>query len=255
MSVWYSTDPMELDYPWCNTYGYCLGNPISLMDEFGNRPTSRIKYSGNGVFSINIMNLNRVSRTMFNRMNNDPQYWKSGEIGLNTNVFIMKMGYSSYTATPDYSPVGIDESNSYVNISNPIAKRTGLPDRRYKIRSLNTIRPDTKTKAMTYSMLAVDVMVEISDKYIQYSIFNDLSAIESQVKSLSSAYNAVNKYAKSGKLDRQYIEDVNQLGNLVNYVFQGISTNNKIKEIGNQILKENGRYDKEKKIYKTYIEE
>ena len=35
MSVWYSTDPMEMDYPWVTTYGYCLGNPIINYDPNG----------------------------------------------------------------------------------------------------------------------------------------------------------------------------------------------------------------------------
>lgn len=35
MSVWYSTDPMELDYPWVTTYGYCMNNPVKLYDLNG----------------------------------------------------------------------------------------------------------------------------------------------------------------------------------------------------------------------------
>ena len=98
-------------------------------------------------------------------------------------------------------------------------------------------------------------MVEIFDKYIQYSFFNDYSAIESQTKSLQKAFIAVNKYAYTGKLPSKYLSDVDKFGNLVNYVFQGINPNNdtEIKQIGNMILKENGRYDKQAKKYKTYI--
>ena len=39
MSVWYSTDPMEMDYPWVTTYGYCVGNPVKLWDLLGYEPT------------------------------------------------------------------------------------------------------------------------------------------------------------------------------------------------------------------------
>ena len=35
MSVWYSTDPMEMDYPWVTTYGYCMNNPVKLYDLNG----------------------------------------------------------------------------------------------------------------------------------------------------------------------------------------------------------------------------
>ena len=90
LSVWYSTDPMQMDYPWVSTYGYCINNPILLIDENGNKPIkSRIKYRGKGVFSINVDNLNFISRNTFNRMNNDPQYWRSGEIGISTDIFLV----------------------------------------------------------------------------------------------------------------------------------------------------------------------
>ena len=258
MSVWYSTDPMQMDYPWVSKYGYCINNPILLIDENGNKPIkSRIKYRGKGVFSINVDNLNFISRNTFNRMNNDPQYWRSGEIGISTDIFLIKFRYQTYTADPNYSPAGIDVSNTQINVSNPIAKRSGLPDRRYKNRSVSTITPDAKTLTFAYSSLALNVMVEIFDKYIQYSFFNDYSAIESQTKSLQKAFIAVNKYAYTGKLPSKYLSDVDKFGNLVNYVFQGINPNNdtEIKQIGNMILKENGRYDKQAKKYKTYIEE
>ena len=39
LSVWYATDPMQMDYPWVSTYGYCLGNPIKFWDFFGYIPT------------------------------------------------------------------------------------------------------------------------------------------------------------------------------------------------------------------------
>ena len=35
MSVWYSTDPMQEKYPWVTTYGYCINNPIKLVDPNG----------------------------------------------------------------------------------------------------------------------------------------------------------------------------------------------------------------------------
>ncbi len=38
LSLWYSTDPMQMDYPWVSTYGYCLGNPILYNDINGNYP-------------------------------------------------------------------------------------------------------------------------------------------------------------------------------------------------------------------------
>ncbi len=36
MSVWYSTDPMEMDYPWVSTYSFTMNNPLFFIDKDGN---------------------------------------------------------------------------------------------------------------------------------------------------------------------------------------------------------------------------
>ena len=51
MSVWYSTDPMQMDYPWVSTYGYCLGNPINSLDSEGNRVIFINGYYNTGILS------------------------------------------------------------------------------------------------------------------------------------------------------------------------------------------------------------
>ena len=38
LSIWYATDPLEEKYPSANSYGYCLGNPICLLDIDGFEP-------------------------------------------------------------------------------------------------------------------------------------------------------------------------------------------------------------------------
>ena len=37
MSVWYSTDPMEMDYPWVSTYSFTMNNPLFFIDKDGNK--------------------------------------------------------------------------------------------------------------------------------------------------------------------------------------------------------------------------
>ena len=51
LSVWYSTDPMQMDYPWVSTYGYCLGNPINSLDSEGNRVIFINGYYNTGILS------------------------------------------------------------------------------------------------------------------------------------------------------------------------------------------------------------
>ncbi|MCR5696500.1 MAG: hypothetical protein K6G73_05930 [Marinilabiliaceae bacterium] len=60
-----------------------------------------------------------------------------------------------------------------------------------------------------------------------------------------------------GLIPQKYKESNDKLGAIVNYVFQGvnISKDQNITRIGQQILNKVGRYDKETKKYKPFIEE
>ena len=254
---WTTMDPLCEKYYNVSPYAYCMGSPISYYDEDGKRPKiSKIIYNGNGLFSINISNLNSVSRRTYQRMNNDPYYWRSGEIGISPNIFKISIAYNSYSSNSDYSPIGIDESQKYVNVSNPIAKRTGMPDRRYKQRTISTVGINAKSTGFSYSMLALNAAIEVFDKYILYSFFNDLTDLEQQASSLRLAAMAVNDYASKGLLPSQFANDVDKLGNLINYVFQGKNDSNdkKIEIIGKEILKANGRYDEDSNMCETFIE-
>ena len=66
MSVWYSTDPMEMDYPWVTTYGYCLGNPVNAIDSHGSEVVWAIR---NGSYSgiIKALNNTKTYKTIFYR--------------------------------------------------------------------------------------------------------------------------------------------------------------------------------------------
>ena len=57
LSLWYSTDPMQMDYPWVSTYGYCLGNPINAIDSYG---TDVIWSMGKGPYTDIIKALNKT---------------------------------------------------------------------------------------------------------------------------------------------------------------------------------------------------
>ena len=66
MSVWYSTDPMEMDYPGVTTYGYCLGNPVNAIDSHGSEVVWAIR---NGSYSgiIKALNNTKTYNTIFYR--------------------------------------------------------------------------------------------------------------------------------------------------------------------------------------------
>ena len=51
LSIWYGTDRNELKYPHVSTYGYCAGNPITLVDINGDSPVGAA-IEGLGAFVV-----------------------------------------------------------------------------------------------------------------------------------------------------------------------------------------------------------
>lgn len=259
LSLWISIDKRQEDYPNISTYCYSKDAPSVFIDSDGNAPKrSRIEYRGNGVFGININNLNTPTRKDFLRRNNDPNNWRPGEIGINTEIVKIERiaNYSSFSTNADYSPVGVDPENTNIKVVAPIAKSTGLPDRRYKPRYVSTIGTGNVTKIGAGAMMVLNLAIEIIDKSILFSMDNDFDAIRDQTKMVNSAIQGVLHEAGQKFIPQKYCNE-NDLGAIANYVFQGKnSTRDKnIQILGNQILKRMGRYDAKNKRYKPLIEE
>ena len=100
-----SMDPLCEKYYHVSPYAYCVGNPVRYVDPTGmfKWPWERgslIRYSGNGIFNLNVNNLSISSRNNFYAQNNDPHNWKPGEIGINTEIGKITMhGHQSFTST------------------------------------------------------------------------------------------------------------------------------------------------------------
>ena len=66
LCVWYSSDPMEMDYPWVSTYGYCLGNPINAIDSYGKEVVWNI-WNGSHSKIVKALNQTNTYNTIFYR--------------------------------------------------------------------------------------------------------------------------------------------------------------------------------------------
>lgn len=71
---------------------------------------------------------------------------------------------------------------------------------------------------------------------------------------MAQAFNAVLK--NLGSIPQRYKNDVNALGSIVNYVYQGkgVEDNKELEILGQQILQEEGRYDEKKQVYIPFEE-
>ena len=90
--------------------------------------------------------------------------------------------------------------------------------------------------------------------YINFSSLFDQASIEYQIKKLAQAFNAVLK--NLGSIPQRYKNDVNALGSIVNYVYQGkgVEDNKELEILGQQILQKEGRYDEKKQVYIPFEE-
>lgn len=236
-------------------YSYCGNNPIMLIDPDGNDPKpprSRIEYRGNGVFGINVNNLNKATRNNFYAANGNPSNWAPGEIGLNTTVAAIQIKKTS-TAP---STAGVDPQHTTTRtVSERIASSTGQPDKRDS-RTISTVGGGGASRGFGFFALAVNAVNLTYDMWNIFSTNGDMNAIAKQKGLLQQAFGGVSNAVNNGMIPSQY-QNADDLGAITNFVFQGEnSTGNKdITKIGTSILKLMGRYDENTKQVKPLIEE
>ena len=278
-ATWLSVDPLFEKYVGMTPYGYCAGNPVKMVDPDGEAPKSLIEYRGNGVFGINKSNLSNATQRQMNLENNDPKYWRPGEIGVNTTILSLSFKPYRYDGKfPGIDPADRNRthSNRRFNTYEEHIRHTkkGEPYKTYTPRTFTpTYRymgnaPIASGKAFSYGTLAVDFAVMAFQNIQTYDMYSDVTNLDKQREGLIDAFKSVRNYVSDGgSLPPEY-NNSDGYGKLVNYLFKGGSSLNAIQDlkgqyhiddtiqqIGNQILRDNGRYDEKSGIYKYYIED
>ncbi len=270
-AAWLSVDPLFEKYVGMTPYGYCAGNPVKMVDPDGEAPKSLIEYRGNGVFGINKSNLSNATQRQMNLENNDPKYWRPGEIGVNTTILSLSFKPYRYDGKfPGIDPA--DRNRTHTEWVEPPLTKKGLPDKRHKPAHYVTFNYMGKApvggKAFAYGTIAVDLVIVAFQNIQSYKMYSDVTNLDKQTKGLIRAYDIVHKYVSDGgSLPSEY-NNSDGYGKLVNYLFQGSSGLNAlqdlkgqyhiddtIQQIGNQILKDKGRYDEKNGTYRFYIED
>ena len=214
------------------------------MDPDG-RAGSLIMYTGNGNFYLNKKNLHQVVRTALYNANNDPNNWKPGEIGINTQIGAIRLAQpqTNYLGHPEKKIPGIDSKDGTIKVVNPTAKNTNRPDKRYKNHSVNTMSPSMGGKAASWATLAVDVLLLANDLYSTWAYSTDMQNLKSQTDLLEIAFTMVN--ASMDLIPEEY-RTQDGLGKITNYVFQGDASGSaEIQAIGDQILKKYNQVEKD----------
>lgn len=120
-----SVDPLAPEYPWNSTYTFAENRVIDGIDleglEFSDPDEVLVEFRTGGVF-IKTSNMHNITQSSINRLNNNPQNWKKGEIGaFETRLAKMKINIPS-----DYSSNPTDE------IPNSLENQRGVSSRPYE---------------------------------------------------------------------------------------------------------------------------
>lgn len=250
------------------SYIYGTGKPVKYI---ASKSKSRIQYDGNGRFSVNLNNLNEVTRNNHYAAAQNPNNWtynnETGQrdLGISTKVGEIQLKYRPITTDPDYTPPNMDNTLGAPNPAyNPAsvtivaenAKSTGKPDRRVKPRTINT-GSAAATRGGAGFMLALNAFFVAYDLWSAYAVNQDLDAITREKDLLEITLDVIEQCIDIGGIIPQQYQNINDIGAIVNFVFQGINDtgDQNITKIGTDILKTIRRYDTKTQTIKPIIEE
>ena len=249
LTGWLSVDPMADKYPNISPYAYCAWNPVRLVDPDGLEPIKPlIMYTGGGNFYVNVKNLSPTTRNRINIINSNPNNWPKGNIGINLRIGQVTTLSTISNAHPT---VGVKPEHTSTRVVPPTAKSTSLPDKRFtKTRRIVTgPAMNGGGKAMGWFSIGVDLLNFGTSYYFNSRLNNDNKELKRQTDILLEAYGLVNESVSNNIIPNAIARDVNLIGAIVNYVFQGESYENNpiVSYYGELILRKNNYYDKDKK--------
>jgi len=244
IAIFYGVDPLWELFPHVGVYVYVMGNPIMLFDPDGMAPRSRIQYRGDGVFGMNMGNMSSSTQREFNIANNNTANWGPNEIGINTTV-------RQITPVPT---VGVDPQHTSVRTVGENARSTSQPDRRVG-RDIPTVGGGGRARGGGIAMMLINTANTAYNIWSGTSGLRDRDALFRQTQMLELAFDLVDRSKRDGFLDPVGHLSINDIGSIVNVVFQGVNDtgNPNITTIGNSILERFGRYDSQTQTHRPLI--
>lgn len=176
--------------------------------------------------------------------NNDPKNWAPNSIGADFSVGSISLQQTA----PQQQGADINATdNTYgapdpafkpgeTKVNNPTAKRTGLPDKRFKDRGSVQSASPGGAKGLAIASIAIDLAIVGTNLYIQNRIEKDEGLINKHIGSFKLAASDVNYALSKGLIPKEF-QTQERLSDIVNVVLSGNSFLNSIgDEAGAKIL-------------------
>jgi RHS repeat-associated protein len=248
-----SVDPLIKKYPTLTPYQFASNSPISGIDLDGREylPFNEVRIEVvQGDVHLKMSNMHNVTRNAFEEINNNPQNWRTNEIGIDTRIG--SLGFKNMPSNPIFPDVNMDNtygandpnfrSNRHV-VSAPIAKSTGSPDRRFTNEDNRAVGgdPTSGSKGLARGSLILDGII-VGDAIARRMLGNDdFNKAERHVGILKMAVYDVNQalMAKNSPIPSEF-RTPELLSDITNVVLSGVSIqgNKKVVEIGLKIYNE-----------------
>ncbi len=258
-----SVDPITKSYPMLTPYQFASNEPISGIDldglEYLNSNTARIEVV-RGIVKLKMSNMHNITRNTFENANNNPKYWKAGQIGINTQI--AHIDWSSFipnSVNNGFSEDPAHNQNKLYTLSyyRRIAYSTGQPDKRFNPIEIITnanATPLAQTRLGKTSAV-LDVIITGESFLRSYLNSDDFNTAEKQVNNqLRMATYDVNQAIKAGKIPSNILKSSEKMSDVINYVLSGVSNLNDDEVIStgraiyNEFSKQRLKYDGEFKI-------
>ncbi|WP_447768541.1 DUF6443 domain-containing protein [Sphingobacterium faecium] len=251
-------DPIAQKFPHVTVYNYAENRPISGIDLWGlqylDHNVARI-ISQHGRVSLKKSNLHNVTANRLRQMNENPRYWKTGEVGINTTL--ANLDFKSLSQNKEIPLSSFDNTvgatdpsyNSSIIQIEKGRKKDGTVDRRLKDRTISGMGKGAMAAhggAVVLNLLnsGLDMVAEL-----MVSHDKDLILEHSSSKILTRAVGDLNDAISKGMIPKEYLNNEN-LSDILNIILQGENTthNTEIMDSAIRVLKEISKNYDDKKI-------
>lgn len=197
---------------------------------------------------LKIENMTTVVKNSLTAYNNDPQNWAPNSIGVDFSVGSIDLQSAmpqAPSSDPDPADANPNNKPGETEVGKPTARSTGLPDGRYKDRTVTTASPGG-AKGLAILSVGIDLVIYGANFYVQNRLDKDKELIEQHTAKFRAAAADVNYALKETNVIPPEFQTQERLSDIINVVLSGNSYLNNIGDEGGAKILEIG-----KNIYNT----